>query len=502
MRWSRTAKMIAAVALGGAAGVVACNAVLDTGKFTYGSCENKGERRCVNNALEVCTAEGTWGAGTPCEGMACNADAGQCVGVCAPDSKQCNPDGSPSVQTCDTTGLWNDGTICLQHACVENRCGSCVPATTSCNETTDPATIRPDAAGPAVILCDTHGVYSVGGQCPCVHGDCRDCLPGETGCLGPEQRTCDDAGHWPDAGTPCDPGLMCDPSAGVGHCVKPCTQGSTQCNGPGEAQTCNANLVWETTEVCQLPCRPCKQATGKCAALAQGTSCTDVCILSGTCQGGMCEPATNGEVPCVGADNGTCNLAVCNKGSCVAPQNTSCNAGLCLDGGSECNSGTCEGVDHAWAHWSFTNLADASNGRFVTTSQVVYDTATKLMWERTPVDTAFNYNLAQTHCDCLDDPSNGNCQHIDGYPSGWRLPTRIELASIVLYSNATTGNPLIDQMSFGLPNMGSDAGATDLPFWSISTQAGTPANGWQVNFKTGLVQPVSISQKALVRCVR
>jgi len=75
--------------------------------------------------------------------------------------------------------------------------------------------------------------------------------------------------------------------------------------------------------------------------------------------------------------------------------------------------------------------------------------------------------------------------------SDWRLPTRIELMSIVDY---TRFNPTIDGSAFPLT-----PGAV---FWSSSSYAGAAGAGWLVNFNVGNVINFGVGSSVRARCVR
>jgi hypothetical protein len=75
----------------------------------------------------------------------------------------------------------------------------------------------------------------------------------------------------------------------------------------------------------------------------------------------------------------------------------------------------------------------------------------------------------------------------------WRLPTRIELVSLVDYARAAP--PLMDDTHFD---------ADENAFWTSSPAAADPVNlAWVVNFENGLVEADFMVTTLLdVRCVR
>jgi hypothetical protein len=144
-------------------------------------------------------------------------------------------------------------------------------------------------------------------------------------------------------------------------------------------------------------------------------------------------------------------------------------------------------VERAWANWSMPNPRStglpnaaeyASDPRgFVT------DSITHLQWEQ-PIDSAsYAEPDAESYCAGLD---------LDDGPS-FRLPTRIELLSLVDY---TTFNPSISTQAF--------PATPPQYFWTVSPFSGDPASGWVVGFgsETGFVSSSPYNTELRVRCVR
>ena len=105
------------------------------------------------------------------------------------------------------------------------------------------------------------------------------------------------------------------------------------------------------------------------------------------------------------------------------------------------------------------------------------------MWQKEDDNTTRSWSNAGTYCDNLS----------LGGSTDWKLPSDIELMSIVNYG---TYNPSINTTYF--PNTNSSYG------WSSTTYAVNTSNAWVVNFYHGYV--TSYGNKSddyySVRCVR
>lgn len=105
---------------------------------------------------------------------------------------------------------------------------------------------------------------------------------------------------------------------------------------------------------------------------------------------------------------------------------------MCLDG--EC------ALDRGWALWSIPELP-RSDDQFEVRGEIARDLVTQLEWQRQVSQQAISIDDAAAQCESLE---------LDG--RGWRLPTRMELLSIVDYSRAS---PAINTQVF--PNTPSGA---------------------------------------------
>ena len=125
----------------------------------------------------------------------------------------------------------------------------------------------------------------------------------------------------------------------------------------------------------------------------------------------------------------------------------------------------------------FNGVGDA--GRYtVTDAGTVYDNVNMLEWQRSVISTSYTWNNAKTYCASLP-------------PAGtWRLPSRIELLSLV----DMTQHPTIDPIAF--PSAPSDG------FWTSSAVSGSSGSAWYVGFSGGGTYGLGVGFNARVRCVR
>jgi hypothetical protein len=138
--------------------------------------------------------------------------------------------------------------------------------------------------------------------------------------------------------------------------------------------------------------------------------------------------------------------------------------------------------DREWANWPLTRPADA----FTATTDTVADALTGLVWQRAiPLqgDGATAVRWAEAGGVCAELQLGG---HTD-----WRLPTRVELSSLLDLSV----RPTVDPEAF------ADAPTGD--FWSGTPVAGEADSRWTVNFTRGSILPTETGTAlASVRCVR
>lgn len=125
-------------------------------------------------------------------------------------------------------------------------------------------------------------------------------------------------------------------------------------------------------------------------------------------------------------------------------------------------------------------MPEVSNYDYTSIDGVVIDKVTKLMWQRDITVKKYDWAGAKTYCKDLV---------LAGYDD-WRLPTRIELVSIVNYFNKS---PAIDAVAFLWTP--PDYFWTSSP-WGVSNTAARI-----VNFYDGVVEYASTTVAYQVRCV-
>ncbi len=118
-------------------------------------------------------------------------------------------------------------------------------------------------------------------------------------------------------------------------------------------------------------------------------------------------------------------------------------------------------------------VVDAAKG-------IVVDQVTKLTWQRDSGPGLYDWAKARTHCADLVQA---------GYDD-WRLPTRIELLSLV---DSTKLAPSIDTNAF--------PGAPGEVFWTASLRTGWEG-AWYVDFTNGSINSDLEVGLYRVRCVR
>jgi len=128
-----------------------------------------------------------------------------------------------------------------------------------------------------------------------------------------------------------------------------------------------------------------------------------------------------------------------------------------------------------WAQWT------PGDGQWAIRTTTVRDERTGLTWTREAAPNKQTWANAVGHCEKLS---------LD--EGTWRLPTRIELGSIVDYEKATP--PAVDAKAFPkVPPFG---------FWTATVNAANGDQAWFVSFGSGNIDITDKMQALSVLCVR
>jgi len=158
-----------------------------------------------------------------------------------------------------------------------------------------------------------------------------------------------------------------------------------------------------------------------------------------------------------------------------------------MDGGSPPT-----GIDRNWAQWPMPNSPADVEGGAPNPQQysppqngTVVDLVTGLMWQRDPNTQGLTHSEAAAYCGGLS---------LAGY-CDWRLPTYVELLSVVDYS---TYVPATDRSAF--PNVGGSSGTDEE--WTASGVAANSGDFWTIGFGQGTSHFRSAGGPYDVQCVR
>lgn len=167
-------------------------------------------------------------------------------------------------------------------------------------------------------------------------------------------------------------------------------------------------------------------------------------------------------------------------------------------GGATSTSSTGGSIDRNWPNWKMPNSpSDVTNQGAPNPAAyqdnlngTVTDTVTGLMWQKAVAPGTYTQPNALLYCSTTLSAGPGLGGHTD-----WRLPTRIELVSLV-------------DFSVGNDNVNAAINANYFPstpialFWSATPVASAPSSAWRVNFFGGHAGDADMALAGRVRCVR
>lgn len=150
------------------------------------------------------------------------------------------------------------------------------------------------------------------------------------------------------------------------------------------------------------------------------------------------------------------------------------------DGGGDGGDDAGPSVDRSWASWGISGSSFPSDYAEygVDVTDAIFDVETTLGWPLAPALDPVTWSDAPRVCMEL---------RAGGF-SDWRLPTRIELLSIVQYSQYPAADP-----RFEIP---VDA------YWTASSYADDPTKAWAIDFTFGTATGKPKDEAHHVRCVR
>lgn len=318
---------------------------------------------------------------------------------------------------------------------------------------------------------NTPGSY----ECPCdpgFHGD------GHSQCL--ENVLCNASG------SNCDPNATCKTISGTRYCV--CAAGFRgDGNSCSDIDECSGGAV----AACGMGATACTNTPGgytcTCGTGYSGTGST-ACADIDECRGGAVAACGTGATACdntvgsytcsCGEYNGTGTTVCWELNECDSTTSTVCTADYpCED---LVQGYTCRGQFVDWRP-TYSASAFTANG-----DGTVTDTRSGLHWQQIVDTSAGTAATTQTR-----EAAKAYCEALSLAGTGWRLPTKAELESIV---DDTKFNPAIDTTAF--PGTQSDF------FWTASPIVGSASASWCIYFRDGSSGNGPYNVTYRVRCVR
>lgn len=346
------------------------------------------------------------------------------------------------------------------------------------------------------------------GQCAsgfCVDGYCCGASCNDSICQRCDASSVDGVGHcgFAVAGSDLDkecasPAVTCSGQCNVKRTTSACTGTSFACSSrdelvaipPGEVCVGNGGVPVSKTAYCNWG-SDC--TVGSCKATQWWTSCDG---------NGSCRPSTNNTDAAketVYASAGQSLTASCGSGpslcdnakqcvadslvnghscdgagACITPSTVSCGNYLCDGVALQCKTQCSTTADCArslvcsasfcHANWEWVQWNVTRSKSYVASTSTVADSQSGLIWQR----------------------------DVGGFASGWRLPTKWELETLV---DVSTSNPAIDSTAF--------PGTPSEPFWTSTLYASSGSgSAWLIYFYDGHSNYYGMPLSYRVRCVR
>ena len=466
--------------------LVGCSSLLgiDSGRV-QGACTSDAQCApgfgCVLGACRSgCIADGDCGSGSRCL-RAIGSSA------CVPVSESCDsgcPDGTVCTASVCRTTCKVDGQCLSDQSCTVGICiGNDPTHETSADAGTGGTSGGGGSHAGGMSAGGTNtggksaggeaGVTSQGGdagalsEAPALGLPCATAAEVVCTAAAQSERLICTGGTW-HQGTACAADQNCD--QGDGQCqaivsaCKDLAAGQLYCDN-NTLSRCGPDLV--TTE-------SVKTCTGTCAATATTASCVAASCGDGQVEVGEdCDDKnTDNSDACVsGCKNASCGDGYLWQGKETCDYNAAATANLCAR--------SCE--YSIWALWPVPDDLGAHPPSYDTTvAGVVTDKVTKLIWQRAVDLGSYTWDTAKTYCGSLA---------LAGF-TDWRLPTRIELVSIL----GAGFSPTIDGTAFP-----STPAAN---FWTSSAAVFPPSSAFAVGFTSATTTTETVTGSLRVRCVR
>lgn len=189
------------------------------------------------------------------------------------------------------------------------------------------------------------------------------------------------------------------------------------------------------------------------------------------------------------ADCGASGEPCCSGAAC--DDGLVCTAAVCQTPAADAGVGVDAGPDDNWSQWPAPpDIPPDSEYVVSADGSTATDSVTGLVWQRAvpanpcPADGTgvCTWQDALKYCAELN---------LGGVSSGWRLPTMVELVSIL---DLGVYDPAVDSTIFpGTPSAG---------FWTSSSYASEGGGAWVVGFDNGATSGIGNEGSGAVRCVR